>query len=114
MYENTAKSAGYQHDVYGKAHIGGLPECAVPEQSELEGISARLDELINFTAVQRDNAARLSSRLLGESPPNPATTAGQIRPCRSGLSGQIQDKLDEAFSNMRDTDEALSRLRRGI
>lgn len=112
MNHEYAKAATIGGALSGYSLASAQTQAYVPDATVLERIINRLDELGAVASVQRDQAYRLAGRLAGELPPSPKNAS--VAPVRSGMLGQIEDKLDLIHSAMRDGDDALSRLRDAI
>lgn len=97
---------------YAKTTQVAPPPGQPVEQTDLENVSARLNELLNYVTHQRERTLSISDRLLGSVP----EMAGEKvnTPARSGIAGGMQDTLDMIFANVRGTDDALTRLRNAI
>ena len=101
------------YEVQGKNTAAQNQVCAAPQPySELETILSRINTAIASASVNNDKACATASKLLGEQPASIGKDCA--RPVRSGLVGEIQDRLDALADVLMSCDAHLNRLNDAI
>lgn len=104
-YRNQGMAINQGLNVASQSYADPAP--AAPH-TVLENILSRVNTAIAHASINADKASNFASKLLGEQPQN--TSKEGTRPCRSGMLGEIQDRLDVLSEILAVCDAQLNRV----